>query len=152
MAEWAIIEHAVCVSRKSAPGVLFAIIPACPGGTFIKENTMPYIATTANISISSRRKETIKERMGKAIELIPGKSEDWLMLSFRDNVSMFFRGEDEPCAICQVKLFGTADDQNYADLTEALTDIIREELDIEPDRIYITYDEVNIWGWNGGNL
>ena len=113
---------------------------------------MPYIATTSNISISARRRETIKERFGKAIELIPDKTEDWLMLSFRDNVQMYFRGEDDPCAICQVKLFGTADEEAYANLTEALTDILREELDIDPDRIYITYDEVTTWGWNGGCL
>ena len=90
--------------------------------------------------------------MGKAIELIPGKSESWLMLSFRDNVPMYFKGEDDPCAIMQVKLFGTADEQAYAELTEALTDIIREELDIDPDRIYVAYEEINTWGWNGGNL
>ncbi len=113
---------------------------------------MPYIATTTNVSVSSRRKELIKERMGKAIELIPGKSESWLMLSFRDNVSMFFKGEDEPCAIMQVKLFGSAGEEDYANLTEALTDIIREELDIDPDRIYVAYEEINTWGWNGGNL
>ena len=113
---------------------------------------MPYIATTANVGISNRKRETIKERFGKASELIPDKTEDWLMLSFRDNVQMYFRGEDEPCAICQVKLFGTADEEAYANLTEALTDILREELDIDPDRIYITYDEVTTWGWNGGNL
>jgi len=113
---------------------------------------MPYIATTANVGISNRKREAIKERFGKAIELIPDKNEDWLMLSFRDNVQMYFRGEDDPCAICQVKLFGTADEEAYANLTEALTDIIREELNIDPDRIYITYDEVLTWGWNGGNL
>ena len=113
---------------------------------------MPYIATTSNVSISGRKKESMKERMGKAIELIPGKTESWLMLSFRDNVSMYFKGNDEPCAICQVKLFGTADEEAYADLTEALTDIVREELDIEPDRIYVAYEEINTWGWNGGNL
>ena len=96
---------------------------------------MPYIATTANVGISNRKRETIKERFGKAIELIPDKTEDWLMLSFRDNVQMYFRGEDEPCAICQVKLFGTADEEAYANLTEALSDILREELVIDPDRI-----------------
>ena len=113
---------------------------------------MPYIATTANVGISNRKRETIKERFGKAIELIPDKTEDWLMLSFRDNVDMFFKGEDDPSAVSQVKLFGTADEEAYANLTEALTDILREELDIDPDRIYITYDEVTTWGWNGGNL
>ena len=37
-------------------------------------------------------------------------------------------------------------------LTEALTDILREELDIDSDRIYVTYEEIGFWGWNGGNL
>ena len=113
---------------------------------------MPYIATTTNASISSRKKETLKERMGKAIELIPGKTEGWLMLSFRDNVSMYFKGDDEPCAICEVKLFGSASEEVYESLTEELTDILREELDLDPDRIYVTYEEIGVWGWNGGNF
>ena len=113
---------------------------------------MPYIETTASISISGKKEQAIKERMGKAIELIPGKSEGWLMLSFRDNVNMYFKGEDDPCAICQVKLFGSADDESYAALTGALTDILHEELDLDPDRIYVTYEEIGVWGWNGGNL
>ena len=113
---------------------------------------MPYIETTASIAISGRKEQAIKERMGKAIELIPGKTEGWLMLSFRDNVSMFFKGEDDPCAICQVKLFGSADEEAYAALTEALTDILHEELDLDPDRIYVTYEEIGVWGWNGGNF
>ncbi len=113
---------------------------------------MPYIATTANVAISGRKQEAIKERMGKAIELIPGKTEGWLMLSFRDNADMYFKGEDDPCAICEVKLYGSAEEEDYANLTEALTDILREELDIDPDRIYVTYSEIDTWGWNGGNL
>ena len=55
--------------------------------------------------------------------------------------------------ICQVKLFGgSATEEDYAALTEALTDILREELDIDSDRIYVTYEEIGFWGWNGGNL
>ena len=37
-------------------------------------------------------------------------------------------------------------------LTEALTDILREEMNIDSDRIYVTYEEIGFWGWNGGNL
>lgn len=113
---------------------------------------MPYIQTTSNVAISGRKEHALKERMGQAIGLIPGKSESWLMLSFQDNIPMFFKGEDDPCAICQVKLFGSATEEAYAELTEALTDILREELDIDPDRIYVTYEEIDTWGWNGGNL
>ena len=53
---------------------------------------MPYINTITSVGINGRKQQVIKDRMGKAIELIPGKTEDWLMLSFRDNVDMFFKG------------------------------------------------------------
>ena len=108
---------------------------------------MPYIETTSNVSISGRKEQVIKDRMGDAIEKIPGKTESWLMLSFRDNAAMYFKGTDAPCAIG-----GSATEEDYAALTEALTDILREELDIDSDRIYVTYEEIGFWGWNGGNL
>lgn len=113
---------------------------------------MPFIDTTSNIAISGKKEQTLKERMSEAIELIPGKTESWLMLNFHDNASLYFKGTDDPCAICQVKLFGSAADEDYAALTEKLTDILREELDIDADRIYVTYEEIGVWGWNGGNF
>ena len=113
---------------------------------------MPYINTIASVGINGLKQQAIKERMGKAIELIPGKTEDWLMLSFRDNVDMFFKGDDEPCAMCQVKLYGSTSEEHYAKLTEALTDILDDELGIARDRIYVTYEEISVWGWNGGNF
>ncbi len=113
---------------------------------------MPFIKTTANVQISARKAAAIKARMGEAIELIPGKSENWLMLQFVDDATMFFKGEDEPCAVCEVKLFGSADEESYTALTGALTDVLREELDIDPDRIYVTFEEIGVWGWNGGLL
>ena len=94
---------------------------------------MPYIATRTSVAISARKEQAIKERMGEAIALIPGKSE-------------------EPCAICQVQLYGSAAEEDYAALAEQLTDILYEELGIPTERIYITYTEIGAWGWNGGML
>lgn len=114
---------------------------------------MPYIETTASVAIPGRKEQIIKERMGRAIELLPGKTEGWLMLAFHGDTPMYFKGDNnEPCAICQVKLFGAAGEEDYAALTEALTDILREELEIASDRIYVTYQEIGVWGWNGGNF
>ncbi len=113
---------------------------------------MPYIATTTNVPISGKKQQVLKERLGQAIELIPGKTESWLMVSFQDNVPMYFKGLEDPCALLAVKIYGTATEEDYAKLTEALTDILREELDIDPDRVYVTYQEIDFWGWNGGNF
>lgn len=114
---------------------------------------MPFISTKTNIEISKEREASIKQKLGKAIELVPGKSEAWLMLAFEDKVSMYFKGQaDKPIAFVEVKLFGGANAIAYDKLTAAITKILNEELSIDPAQIFVKYEEVKTWGWNGGNL
>jgi phenylpyruvate tautomerase PptA (4-oxalocrotonate tautomerase family) len=114
---------------------------------------MPYISTKTTVSISGEKKEIIKKKLGKAIELLPGKSESWLMLSFEDNVSMYFQGSnDSPLAFIEVKIFGKSSADAYNRLTKVITEIINQELGIRPDGIYVKYEEVSTWGWNGSNF
>lgn len=90
---------------------------------------------------------------GKAIALIPGKSESWLMLSFEDNCRLYFKGKnDQPTAFVEVKLFGKASGEAYNKMTAAITDILKQQLNIQPDHIYVKYEETAHWGWNGNNL
>jgi hypothetical protein len=37
-------------------------------------------------------------------------------------------------------------------MTAALCKIYEHELGIPKDRIYVTYQEAEHWGWNGGNF
>lgn len=114
---------------------------------------MPFISTKTNIEITKEREASIKQKLGKAIELVPGKSEAWLMLSFEDKASMYFKGQaDKSMAFVEVKLFGGASAVAYDKLTAAITKILNEELSIDPAQIYVKYEEVKTWGWNGGNL
>ena len=114
---------------------------------------MPYISTKTNVTISKEKEIAIKTKLGKAIELIPGKSESWLMVAFEDEVSLYFQGKsDKPIAFVEVKLFGSASQESYSKLTKEITDIITEELKISPDQTYVKYEEISCWGWNGGNL
>lgn len=114
---------------------------------------MPYISTKTTVTISPEKREIIKMKLGKAIELIPGKSENWLMLSFEDNSFMYFKGSNEkPLAFIDVKIFGEASKDSYSKLTKAITEIIHEELSIQPDFIYVKYETVSTWGWNGNNF
>ncbi len=114
---------------------------------------MPYISTKTTETISPNKRESIKAKLGKAIEIIPGKSEQWLMLSFEDESSMYFRGSnDMPVAYVEVKSFGKAPEDAYRKFTKAVCDILKEELEIEPDCVYVKYEEVSHWGWNGKNF
>ncbi len=114
---------------------------------------MPYISTKTNVTITKDKEKAIKSKLGKAIELIPGKSENWLMLAFEDQCSLYFKGNsDQPIAFVEVKLFGSSNASAYDKLTTEITTILKEELEIAPNQIYVKYEEVQNWGWNGNNF
>ncbi len=46
---------------------------------------MPFIKVKVNCSVSEEQKAVLKSRMGEAIELVPGKSEEYLLLEFEGN-------------------------------------------------------------------
>lgn len=114
---------------------------------------MPYIGTKTNVTITKEKEQILKTRMGKAIACIPGKNESWLMLHFEDQCRMYFKGDGEqPMAFLEVKLYGKATKADYNQMTDALTAILKEELEIASDHIYVKYEEVEDWGWNGSNF
>ncbi len=114
---------------------------------------MPFINSKVTVSLSEEKKETIKSRLGKAIALIPGKSETWLMVGFEDNYSLYFKGnQEDETAFVEVKIFGSASSQAYDALTTEICKIMQEEAGIPQNRVYVKYEEVENWGWNGNNF
>ncbi len=55
-------------------------------------------------------------------------------------------------AMVEVQLFGKAQPSAYDTMTSTITDIISNELNILPNQIYVKYEEVSYWGWNGNNF
>lgn len=114
---------------------------------------MPFINTKVNVEISEEKEKILKEKLGKAIELIPGKSEQWLMLGFEDNVKLYFRGDNSyKIAFVEVKVFGSENKNAFNALTGRICEIFNEVLGIDPDKVYVKYEAVANWGWNGGNF
>ncbi|WP_459479481.1 phenylpyruvate tautomerase MIF-related protein [Clostridium saccharoperbutylacetonicum] len=114
---------------------------------------MPFIGSKVSVKISKEKEEIIKTKLGKAIELIPGKSETFLMVGFEDGYSLYFAGEKlEKGAFIEVKIFGKASKDSYANLTAEICKIYEEELEIPQNKIYVKYEEVSDWGWNGKNF
>ena len=114
---------------------------------------MPFIDTKTNLRLTPEKEEILKARLGKAIEVFPGKNEYWLMLSFTDSSRMWFRGYSNfPMAMVEIKLFGSADDETCNRMTAEVCRIFHEELKINPEHIYVNYSFHNEWGWNGENF
>lgn len=111
---------------------------------------MPYINSTLTVKMSDEKKEAIKSKLGEIITEIPGKSEEWLMVGFKDDHTLFFRGDKkQKAAFVEIKIFGTADRIYKEIITSKISSLFEEELKIPKDSIYITIDEIKDWGWNG---
>lgn len=114
---------------------------------------MPYIDTKVSVKLSEEKEKNIKERLGKAISLIPGKSEGWLMVGLEDEYCLYFKGnQDGATAFVKVDIYGGENKAAFDKLTGEISTILYEELSIPKDRIYVSYQTTAHWGWNGNNF
>ena len=114
---------------------------------------MPFIDLKTTVSIDKENEKALIREFGEKIALLPGKTEDWLMLNFTDKCRMAFRGTTEPdIAYVEVKLLGSSTDTAYENLTAAITETVNRVLSVPKDRIYVKYEEISTWGYNGANF
>ena len=113
---------------------------------------MPLISVHTNVKVEKKTADTVKAACGSAITLLPGKTEDWLMVEIEGDKALYFKGSDAPCAFAEVKIFGKSTAAAYDNLTSALCDVLSKALSVPGDRIYVKYEEISHWGWNGSNF
>ncbi|OYS63266.1 hypothetical protein CBF93_02140 [Limosilactobacillus reuteri] len=111
---------------------------------------MPFIMSRVNIKISKNKELMLKKRLGLAIANVPGKSEKVLMVGFQDNYPLYLRRNgNEPLAYIEVSIFGTESHTDYEGLNTDITKALYDILGIQPDHLYIKYDEISRWGVQG---
>lgn len=114
---------------------------------------MPFINTKASVAITEKNEKALKERFAQIITNFPGKSEAWLMLNFEGNCRLYFKGSNEkPSAFIEISLYGRANPASCDRVTAQITQAVSGELSIPADRIYVKYQEIEHWGWNGSNF
>ena len=115
---------------------------------------MPSIQIKTNMAVSAQTADVIKTQLGQAIALLPDKSEEWLMVTLEDECRIWFHGETgRPMAIVEVKIFGTQIDSAASQkMTARVCELFKDQLNIDPKDIYISYLASKDWGWNGVNF
>lgn len=114
---------------------------------------MPFINSKISVTITPEQEVELKRRLGEAIAIVPGKSEQWLMCGFEDGYHLYFRGENQdPIAFVEVAVYGDEDPEAFKNLTGEISKIFGEVLGIAADHIYVKYQAVKNWGWNGANF
>lgn len=113
---------------------------------------MPFIDSKITVPVSQEKREVIKSELGKAISLL-NKPESFLMIGFEDNYDLYMAGNKlEKGAYVSVSLLGKASKPAYANMTATICELYERELGIPGEGVYVSYHEVNDWGWNGQNF
>ena len=114
---------------------------------------MPFIKTMTSVKIDKEAEATLIKKLGKAIEVIPGKTEQWLMLDFADSQRLAFRGDNtKSYAMVEVSLLGRAEGRYLELLTSEICDALYEVLGIPTDGIYVSYSQLEHWGYDKNNF
>ena len=113
---------------------------------------MPFINVKTNCKADTKQVDAIKSKLGLAITAVPGKSESWLMVEVEDDRKLYFQGSDAPAAMVQVSLYGDASSNALTTLTSHITGILLDVLQIPSNRVYVSYQCTENWGWNGSNF
>jgi len=114
---------------------------------------VPFINIRISKTITREQELTLKNGLGKAIELVPGKSEKYLLLTFQDNVHIYLRGDDsQPVAFIEANIFGNENHAGYEEFSAAVCKLFAETLEITPDHIYINFSDIPDWSVAGMNI
>lgn len=114
---------------------------------------MPYCEILTTTKVEKAEEMKLNHEMARIIELIPGKSERWVMTHIEDEARMAFAGtNEEPAAMITVKTFGELLADQYDMLTKEICTSISTALQVPQDRLYVKYEPIYHWGWDGGNF
>ncbi len=111
---------------------------------------MPFIDIDFSEKVTENQQDEIKSRLGEIIDIIPNKTEEWLMIKIADDQKMYFSGKKlENGAYTAVNLHMSAPMENKGKLVEKIFEIYSDVLSINPQNVFITVSEFNNWGVEG---
>lgn len=114
---------------------------------------MPFLFSKVNIPVSEEQERKLKTLLGRAIGLVPGKSEESLLLVLEDDCHLYLRGDGTtPAAYLSAAVFHNESHAGYAEFTAAATEAYREVLGIDPEHVFLRFEDISAWGVAGQYL
>lgn len=114
---------------------------------------MPYIRVRCNRPLTAETVKELQKELGKSITLFPGKTERWLMTDCEGDCALSLAGNaDQPLAMIEVELLGAAKPETYDAVTANLTELMERVVGIPGAGVYVKYENLEYWGWNGTNF
>lgn len=114
---------------------------------------MPLLKITTNQESDPALRPELLKRASEQVAAMLGKPERYVMVVLENNPDMLFAGDTAPLAYLELKSIGLPSDRT-AEFSHALCELLGQQLDIPPDRVYIEFADAerHLWGWNAGTF
>jgi len=113
---------------------------------------MPLIELDTSCEVAEvSKKQALVAGLSRLAAEGAGKPEQYVMACVRDGVAMVMSGQAGPCALVTVKAVGGLNKSVNQGLASKITQMLQKELAIPPERVYITFEELDAghWAWKG---
>ena len=114
---------------------------------------MPLLKIETNQAVDADARSRLIATASQQVAELLGKPERYVMVSLQENPAMLFGGSNDPLAYLELKSIGLPETRT-AELSQALAQLMHEQLGLPADRVYIEFADAarNMWGWNGGTF
>ena len=110
---------------------------------------MPYLSIKTTLDIDKSLLNDFLPKASRTVSELLGKPEQYVMVSIDTSQTMLFAGTNQPTAYLELKSIDLPEDKTSR-YSEILCQLVTENFDIDPNRIYIEFSNAprNLWGWD----
>ncbi len=111
---------------------------------------MPLLKLEATANLSDQSRTDLLMKLSRIVAETIGKPEQYVMVTVNRS-DILMSGQPGPSAFVDLRSIGGLSGDMNRKLTERICDALEESLAIPPDRVYLTFSDVEAsnWGWNG---
>ena len=111
---------------------------------------MPFVQARISKSLSDSEKTSLQKAITAIIQDELRKPAGFIMTGIEDDYNLWLGDNKlDNGAMISVQQFGIANRDAYNAITQRLCDYLKTALGTPSDKVYVTFQSINEWGWNG---
>ena len=114
---------------------------------------MPLLKLETSVKVPAEKKDKLILSLSGILAQVTGKPESYVMITLSE-AAVSMAGKIIPAAFADVRGIGGLTQKVNAGISKELAALLKAELNIAPENIYITFTDVAAtnWGWKGGTF
>ena len=114
---------------------------------------MPLLKLQTSVPVPDDKKDSLLAAVSGILAEVTGKPETYVMVTLEGGTACM-GGVAGPAAFADVRGIGGLDGNVNAEISKRICHLLKDELGIEGDRVYLNFTDVPAqnWGWNGGTF